>query len=219
MSKIIRICDALDKHYGKREWTARQPVLDELILTILSQNTTAKNSKEAFARMRGRFCTWEDVQKARWEDIADAIRTGGLANQKAPRIKAILEDIYTQQGNLDLEWIAEIPDSEALRYLQEFHGVGRKTAACVLMFALNRPMLPVDTHVHRVAMRLGLIGNISAERAHDVLQEMLPPERIYSFHINMIAHGRQVCRAIRPVCPCCFLKGECRYFAEQARFG
>lgn len=142
---------------------------------------------------------------------------GGLANRKAPRIIGILRQIYGRQGNLDLEWLRDVSDSEAIDYLMAFDGVGRKTAACVLMFAMGRPVLPVDTHVHRVAMRLGIIGKMSAEQAHDALAELVPPERVYSFHVNMVAHGREICHAQRPKCEICPLRGECDYFARQAR--
>lgn len=214
MSKVTRTCRVLEEHYGRPEWTGRESVLDELILTILSQNTSAKNCKEAFARLRERFPTWEDVRLARAEAIADAIRPGGLANRKAPRIRAILEELHHRQGTLDLDWLAETQDPEAVEYLMAFEGVGRKTAACTLMFALNRPVLPVDTHVHRVAMRLGLIPKVDADAAHDLLQAMVPPEDVYSFHVNMVRHGREICHARGPECPVCPLKSECDYYRE-----
>lgn len=209
MSRITSICDGLDECYGRKEWELSKPVLDELIYTILSQNTSAKNCDEAFHGLTGRFGSWEAVMNAPVEEIASAIRTGGLANRKAPRIKAILEQIDERQGRLDLEWIADVPDAVALDYLLEFDGVGRKTAACVLMFGLGRPVLAVDTHVHRVAMRLGLIGKVSADAAHDLLQEMIVPERIYSFHMNMVTHGRRICHARGPECPRCGLSTDC----------
>lgn len=217
MSKITRVCEALDSYYGRKRWTDREPILDELILTILSQNTTAANCKLAYARLRERFTDWEHARCARWEEIAEAIRPGGLANRKAPRIKAILEQVHVRQMDLDLEWVADAPDSEALDYLMDFDGVGRKTAACVLMFALGRPVLPVDTHVHRVAMRLGLIRKMSADDAHGALQAIVPPEDVYSFHVNMVLHGRQICHARGPECEICPIREECDYFAEQAR--
>src|SRR5450759_4943059 len=189
MSRIERICDGLDRCYGRREWEPGRPVLDELIYTILSQNTSAKNCDQAFRELSERFPTWKTVMAAPTEHIADAIRTGGLANRKAPRIKLILEQIFERQGTLDLEWIADAPDSEALGYLLGFDGVGRKTAACVLMFGLGRPVMPVDTHVHRVATRLGLIGRMTADAAHDALQELVPPEQVYGCHVNLVTHG------------------------------
>lgn len=218
-SWIECICDGLDACYGRKQWTEGKPVLDELIYTILSQNTSARNCDEAFRELSERFRTWEAVMTAPVTQIASAIKCGGLANRKAPRIKRILEETDERQGNLDLQWIAGKPDSDALSYLLGFDGVGRKTAACVLMFSLGRPVLPVDTHVHRVAMRLGLIGNVSADAAHDLLQEIVEPERVYSFHINTVTHGRQVCHARGPECAKCAIKQECNYFAEASRTG
>lgn len=216
MSKLARVCDALDARYGRREWTGGRPVLDELIYTILSQNTTSANCDKAFARLRERFPVWEAVVAAHAQEIADAIRPGGLANRKAPRIKAVLEQAYAQHGDLDLKWIADVSDTEAMDYLLALDGVGRKTAACVLMFGLGRPVLPVDTHVHRVSQRLGLIGRVDADRAHDLLAGMVPQERVYSFHVNTVAHGRQVCRARSPRCDICVIREECAYFAGSA---
>lgn len=217
MAKIDRVCALLDREYGAQRWTEREPVLDELIRTILSQNTAAANCNEAFARLRARFEDWKAVKDADWREIAEAISVGGLANRKAPRIKRMLEQVYDRQRNLDLEWIARTPDQQAIDYLLGFDGVGPKTAACVLMFGLGRPVLPVDTHVHRVAMRLGLIGNVSADEAHDLLQEMTPPEAVYSFHVNMVTHGRRVCHARNPECGRCALTKECDHFARQAQ--
>ena len=244
MSKIHRVCEALDRSYGIKLWTRREPILGELVLTILSQNTTARNCNEAFRALSERFPMWDQVMNAPWQEIADAIRVGGLANRKAPRIKSILREIHNERGKLDLEWLADVPDDQALHYLLRFDGVGRKTAACVLMFALGRPVLPVDTHVHRVATRLGLIGSMSADAAHDALQaivihsssgarvrarvrarvELAPDqrseaERVYSFHINTVLHGRQVCHARNPECRRCCLSGDCDYFARQAGTG
>lgn len=216
-SRITSICDGLDKCYGVRKWERTKPILDELIYTILSQNTSAGNCDNAFRELTARFAAWEAVAAAPVEQIASAIRCGGLANRKAPRIKRILEEIDGGQGTLDLEWIAEKPDAEALDYLLGFDGVGRKTAACVLMFSLGRPVLPVDTHVHRVAMRIALIGNVSADAAHDLLQEIVEPERIYSFHVNMVTHGRQVCHARGPECPRCAINNLCEFYKLSNR--
>ena len=215
MDIAVRVCSILNKHYGRKKWAAREPVLDALIRTILSQNTTAANCSEAFRSLMERFPTWAKVRDARWEDIADAIRTGGLANRKAPRIKMVLEQVCARGSESDLEWVGDLGDAEALEYLMGFDGVGRKTAACVLMFALGRRVVPVDTHVYRVSKRLGLIGNGSVEKAHDQLQAMVPPDRVYSFHVNMVRHGREVCHARSPKCEICVLRKECVHFAGQ----
>lgn len=215
MSKVERICDLLDAEYGEQKFRPHNPPLDELVLTILSQNTTAKNCNQAFATLRRWFGGWDDVREAREDDIARAIHCGGLAVTKAARIKAILQQIYRAQGNLELAWLAG-EDTESVRgYLLGFDGVGPKTAACVLLFSLGRPVLPVDTHVHRVSIRLGLIGpKVTAEGAHAALQELIPDERVYSFHINMVNHGRAVCVAGTPKCSICNLAEVCDYFAR-----
>lgn len=217
MSKTSRVCELLEAEYGRAEFEERTPVMDELILTILSQNTTAKNCDLAFRRLTERFSSWEDVRQAGVEDIAEAIRPGGLANRKAPRIKRILEEVHERQDTLDLDWVADRPEPEAIEYLLGFDGVGRKTAACVLMFGLGRPIMPVDTHVHRVATRLGLIDRMSADAAHDALQALVPPEQVYSCHVNLVTHGRRVCHARSPECGRCVINKECDYFAKQSR--
>lgn len=212
MSVITTVCDLLDEYHGEKQWSSGRPILDELIYTILSQNTSAANSDRAYESLVNRFETWQAVAGSPVEDIASAIKSGGLANIKAPRIKNILLQIGERQhGDTNLDWLAELTDKEAIDYLLGFEGVGRKTAACVLMFSLGRPALPVDTHVHRVAMRLGLIEKVSADAAHDLLAQLVPAERVYSFHINMVAHGRQICHARGPKCSQCVLDRICRW--------
>ena len=212
MSVITTVCDLLDEYHGEKQWSNGRPILDELIYTILSQNTSAANSDRAYESLVNRFETWQAVAGSPVEDIASAIKSGGLANIKAPRIKNILLQIGERQhGDTNLDWLAELTDKEAVDYLLGFEGVGRKTAACVLMFSLGRPALPVDTHVHRVAMRLGLIEKVSADAAHDLLAQLVPAERVYSFHINMVAHGRQICHARGPKCSQCVLDRICRW--------
>ena len=214
-SKTFQVCDLLDSAYGEAEWEQHNPPLDELVLSILSQNTTAGNCWQAFARLRRKFPTWEQVAKAQAAEIADAIRTGGLAEIRAPRIKAILHQIGAS-GSYDLDWLADVPIEEARRHLEGFHGVGRKTAACVLLFSLGKPALPVDTHVYRVAWRVGLIPKVGAEKAHELLGEQVPAERIYSFHLNMVRHGRQVCKAQNPRHGQCVLFDVCDYVRSGA---
>jgi endonuclease-3 len=216
MSKIDRICDLLDKEYEEHVWVPHAPPLDELILTILSQNTTGSNCKRAFDRLKSRFPDWQQVMDAPGEEIAEAIRPAGLARTRAVRIKQIIREIYEKQENLDLTWLSQADSNEVMRYLLSFKGVGPKTAACVLLFSLGRPVLPVDTHVYRVSIRLGLIPEtISVEASQEVLGKMVPEQRVYSFHINMISHGRTVCKAGRPLCGICVLKEDCDYFAQQ----
>ena len=185
-------------------------MLDALIGTILSQNTSDANSGPAFEELVRRFGDWDAVRRARVATIARAIRRAGLANQKAPRIKAILQRVYEERGELSLEFLAERPTPRATAYLRALPGVGPKTAACVLLFACRKPVLPVDTHVHRVSRRLGLIGpRTGAEKAHGELAQLVPPRRVLEFHIQLIRHGRTRCSARKPGCEECPLLDLC----------
>ena len=215
MSRIISICDLLDECYGVKKWDGGLPLLDELIYTILSQNTSASNCNRAYKSLTDSFDMWDAVADATVEEIAARIKVGGLANIKAPRIKNILQQIRSRQGKRYLQCLADLPEVEGMNYLLGFDGVGKKTAACVLMFALGRPVLAVDTHVHRVSMRLGLIGNISADAAHEQLGGIVSADRVYSFHLNMVAHGRQICHARGPKCSECVLRDLCPYWAAN----
>jgi len=206
---IAEIVQLLSKEYGSITWRSRTDPLSELIVTILSQNTSDHNSRRAFDSLLSRFGSWEAVAGGRVEDIAEAIKLGGLARVKAPRIKEILEQIQAQRGSLDLMFLKKMPVARAKAWLQDLPGVGPKTAACVLLFSLGKPVLPVDTHIHRVAQRLGLIDSrVSAEKAHEILGDMVPARDVYLFHILMIEHGRRVCKAQHPRCrECVLLKG------------
>lgn len=184
--------------------------LAELVQTILSQNTSDLNSERAYVSLWARFGSWERIATAAVEDIADAIRLGGLAQVKAPRIKQVLEHIRAERGSLSLDFLRSMGTDAAREYLISLPGVGPKTAACVLVFALDKHALPVDTHVHRVARRLGLIGpRTSAEDAEDVLEQLIPAEDYYTFHMSLIRHGRQICKAQRPQCQACPLDDVC----------
>jgi endonuclease-3 len=196
--------------YGEPVWHSRGDAVTELVFTILSQNTSDTNSLRAFARLRARFPTWEELMAADPEQIAAEIQVGGLARVKAPRIKAVLEEVWRRRGSFDLAFLAEMPLPEAKEWLRSLAGVGPKTVACVLMFALGRPALPVDTHVHRVTQRLGLVPEkMGAAEAHDLLEAMLEPGEVYPFHMSLIEHGRRLCRARRPLCPECPLRDAC----------
>ena len=186
--------------------------MSELVRTMLSQNTSDVNSDRAFARLQDRFAAWEQLLGADVGDIAEAIEPGGLAQTKAPRIKRALQAILDQRGELDLGFLEDMEIGEAKAWLVSLEGVGPKTAACVLLFSLGRPALPVDTHVLRVGQRLGLVEpRTSAEKAHEVLGSVVPEEAIYDFHVNMVAHGRQVCHARQPRCEVCVLAPLCDY--------
>jgi len=204
------IIDLLRQEYGELRWRPRSDSMSELVRTILSQNTSDTNSGRAFSRLVARFPTWESLLGADPTAIAEAIRVGGLAGVKAPRIKVIVEEVWARLGSFDLPFLAEMPLEEAKAWLRSLPGVGPKTAACVLLFALGRPALPVDTHVYRVAKRLGLVPpRVGAEEAHGLLEGMLAPDEVYPFHMSLIQHGRRICKAQRPLCPQCVLAHGC----------
>ncbi len=184
--------------------------LEELVLTILSQNTSDVNSRRAFDALTERYPTWEGLAEANPDEVAAAIRMGGLANIKAPRILAILAEIRRRQGDLDLSWMRTARSARVREFLITLPGVGPKTAACVLAFSLGRPALPVDTHVLRVATRLGWLDpRINAVAAHDVLEDLVPPRLRVPLHVGLIRLGREVCRAGRPSCEVCPLQDLC----------
>jgi len=207
---VERIIEVLEREYGKLEWHPDGKPLAGLVRTILSQNTSDANSKRAFNMLVSTFGSWESVASAPVGDIAYAIREGGLSKIKAPRIKDTLNQIKKEQGHIGLDYLGSLSISEAKDYLLGLPGVGEKTANCVLLFSLGKPCLPVDTHVFRVAKRLGLIdANVSIKKAHYLLQQQLPPSKVYQFHIHMIEHGRKVCHARNPECDRCILKNDC----------
>ena len=179
-------------------------------MTVLSQHTSDINSSRAFAGLRERFATWEEVLDAPVDEVAESIRSGGIAQVKATRIQRILSEIDEREGALDLSRLAQLPDEEVNDYLCSLPGVGPKTAACVLLFSMERPAFPVDTHVHRVAKRLGLVGEkASAELTQRLLQPRIPPGLRYELHMQLIRHGREICRAVTPLCTECALLDLC----------
>lgn len=209
-ASVEQVRRRLRREYGPRRWQRRQDPLSELIAVVLSQNTSDVNSQRAFAALVDRFGSWEAVAGADAREIARAIRAGGLADIKAGRIKQMLSEIEGRRGRLDLGFLAELDLDEAKAWLRGLPGVGPKTAGCVLLFSLGRPAMPVDTHVYRVARRLGLIdARASVEKAHDILEAMVPPQNVYEFHMLMVEHGRRTCKAQRPRCASCALKGLC----------
>jgi len=207
---IRAVAEALEAEYGRPTQPPPGDPLAGLIATILSQNTTAANSRAAYASLRGRFPAWADCARARPEAVARAIRGGGLGNIKAPRIRAILRQVREREGDFSLDSLHRLPDAEAAAYLCAFDGVGPKTAACVLLFHCGRRVFPVDTHVFRVLGRLGWRPpGATPESAHAFLQPLIPPDLAYSLHVNLVAHGRQVCHARRPDCGGCCLRRRC----------
>jgi endonuclease III len=210
--RIREIRDMLRSYYGRPRNEPHHAPLDELVLTVLSQNTNDRNRDVAYERLRDRFADWQAVAHAPDGEIEESIRPGGISKVKARRIKAMLGAIEAERGSLDLGFLADAPREEALEFLERLPGVGRKTAACVLLFSFDRPELPVDTHVYRVASRLGLIRpRASFEEAHDVLLAATDPDDVYELHVNLIRHGRRLCTARAPACGECPLLAVCPY--------
>lgn len=199
--------------YGVPECEGGLDPLDVLIETILSQSTTNANSQRAFASLKQKFPNWDAARRARVTSIEAAIRSGGLAKQKSLRIKRLLNEIYERRGSLDLGFLRSAPLDEAVAFLSSFKGVGPKTVACTLLFACDRPIFPIDTHIFRIARRLALIPErCSDEEAHRLMTAMIPADRYYEVHVNLIRHGRRVCRPQQPACEQCCLVEYCAYY-------
>ncbi|MFO8058713.1 MAG: endonuclease III [bacterium] len=209
--KLVRWCDArLKKEYGDKTPEGNPDPLDTLILTVLSQNTNDVNRDRAYKALRDELPSWEEVLHAKPAKVEKLIRPGGLAKQKSARIKAMLAEIKKREGKLDLTRVCAMPVEQGLPYLCSFNGVGEKTAAVVLLFACGKPVFPVDTHVLRLSRRTGLVPeNTDATRAHRMMGELVEPSAYYRFHLNLIKHGRRICRARKPQCPDCCLKLKC----------
>jgi len=200
----------LQEAYGRPRNTHRLEPLDELVLTVLSQNTNDNNRDRAYAAPRARYPTWEEVLQATDAAVAHTIRGGGLSNQKSKRIRAILGRIQQDHGRLDLDCLRRWPVARAAEYLGSFQGVGEKTICCVLLFSLGKAAFPVDTHIHRLARRLGFVADkADAAEAHRVMGALIPPKDYYPVHMNLIRHGRQVCHARRPDCGACVVARSC----------
>jgi endonuclease-3 len=214
-ARLPAILAALEEVYGRPEWRPTGEPLAELIQTILSQHTSDINSGRAYRSLMVRFPDFAAVRDAPHTAVADAIRSGGLADVKARTIQAALRALSVDGGPPALPDLAALPLDTARARLTDLPGVGPKTAACVLMFGLGLPAMPVDTHVHRVSRRLGLIPDrLSAEAAQPALEAITPPGDVYSLHICLIRHGRRVCRAPTPRCPACAVRELCPYPAK-----
>jgi endonuclease III len=225
--RLRAIRDRLAAEYGRPVLRPHQAPIDELVLTVLSQNTNDRNRDVAYRRLRERFASWDDVREAPVAEVEEAIRPGGLAPTKAVRLQEILRGLERRgdpsggsaRGD-DLAWLAEAPLEEARAYLQELPGVGRKTAACVLLFSFGRPDVPVDTHVYRVGSRLGLFRpGASFAEAHDELLRLIDPsgQDAYETHVLLIRHGRRTCTARAPRCAECPLRRMCPYGRKRLR--
>jgi endonuclease-3 len=215
-TKARKIHERLIEVYGDPEWRSHLDPISEVVSTMISQNTSDVNRDRAFERLEARFDDWEAVRDAPVEAIEQAIRPAGLARQKAPRIKGALQFITQERGELSLDFLKDMSVAEAKAWLTQIKGIGPKTAAIILLFSLDMPAFPVDTHVHRVTQRLGLIGpRVSAEQAHDILEDLLPTAYYYPFHLNVIRHGREICHARNPQCEICPLQEMCDYYQKM----
>lgn len=211
-TRAIKIHQTLLTSFGEPIWRNPLPAIDELVSTILSQNTNDVNRDRAFEALRAKFPTWEAVRDAKEEDVINAIRPAGLANQKGPRMQQVLRAITEERGALDLQFLADMPIEEARAWLTKFNGVGPKTAAIVLCFSLGIPAFPVDTHVYRVTGRLGIRPEkMNVEQTHPYLESVFPPETYYAAHLNFIRLGREICHARKPNCPQCPVNKLCEY--------
>ena len=210
--RALKIHNTLLQAFGEPIWRNPLPAIDELVSTILSQNTNDINRDRGFNALRAKLPTWESVRDAKAEDVIAAIRPAGLANQKGPRIQQVLRAITAERGSLDLNFLAGLPVEEARAWLTKFNGVGPKTAAIVLCFSLNMPAFPVDTHIYRVSGRTGLRPEkMTVEQAHPYLESVFPPETYYAAHLNLIRLGREVCGARKPNCPKCPINKLCDF--------
>src|SRR5687767_1744366 len=218
--RALQIHERLLEFYGEPVWRNPLPAVDELVSTILSQNTNDLNRDRAFDSLRAKFGTWEEVRDAETQAVIDAIRPAGLANQKGPRIQQVLRSITEERGSLDLSFLADLSVEEARTWLMRFNGVGPKTAAIVLCFSLNKPAFPVDTHIYRVTGRIGLRPErMTVEQAHPHLESLFPPETFYPAHLTIIRLGREICQARRPRCEICPIIKLCDYGRQRLAIG
>lgn len=212
-SKYDPIAKGLGAVYGYPSWRQWLPPLDELVSCILSQSTTDTNRDRAFDALKARFKTYEEVRDASPEDVIALIKVAGLGNQKGPRIQEVLRRISEERGEMSIDFLRDLPMDEAKAWLTSLNGVGPKTAAIVMCFGFNRPAFPVDTHVHRVGQRIGFLPEgISADKAHDVMEAIVPPEDHLTFHLNLIRHGRETCTARVAHCERCPITEWCDYY-------
>jgi endonuclease-3 len=214
--QYAQVAEILEDVYGYPTWRPHLSPVDELVSTILSQNTNDTNRDRAFDSLTRRYPSWDAVRDAPTADVIEAIRSAGLSNQKGPRIQAALRYITETQGDITLDFLADMDVPQAKAWLTGIKGIGPKTAAIILLFAFGKPAFPVDTHVHRVTQRLGLIGpQTSAEQAHEELEKIIPPEQFLTAHLNIIRHGREVCHARHPNCEECPLTVYCEYYQSH----
>jgi endonuclease-3 len=211
------VYERLGLAFGLPSWDTFAPPLDELINTILSQNTNDRNRDVAYNRLRAQFDTWESVRDADPLAVIEAIRPAGLANQKGPRIQMVLQQITAERGSLDLNFLYDLTPEEAFLWLTQFKGVGPKTASIVLQFSLSKPAFPVDTHVYRVSGRIGLRPEkMTVEQAHVHLARLFHPDQYGPGHLNLIRLGREICHARNPQHLVCPVKELCDFYQNLA---
>jgi endonuclease-3 len=216
-NKITEILHQLNRAYGRPGPLRKTDPIDEIVRTILSQNTNDRNSLAAFAVLKKHFKSWEGLLRTDTRRIAQLIKHAGLANIKARRIKEVLVEIKHREGKISLFLLKRLDVGSGLAYLRSLKGIGPKTAACVLLFSFGKPVMPVDTHIYRVAGRLGLIGSkVSIEEAHEALTNLVSKRLIYEFHLGIIEHGRRTCKAQNPRCGFCVLYDICRFKDKSA---
>jgi endonuclease-3 len=216
--RLRGVLETLRRAHGRRSWSRSGSGVTELVATILSQNTSSVNSSSAYRQLRRRFRTWDRVARADVAEIERHIRTAGLSRVKAPRIRAILRQIRAETGRIDLEFLRDWPAENACEYLLRFKGVGPKTALCTLLFAFGLPVFPVDTHICRIARRLGVLApGVPFDRAHEALAPLIAPADRYEMHVLLIAHGRTTCRAQHPRCDDCAVRPLCPYGKRSKR--
>ena len=217
-AKYPPVARILREVYGYPDWRQALPPLDELVDCILSQSTNDTNRDRAFNALKARYPSWETVMNAPTEEVSATIKPAGLANQTGPRIQNVLRRISIERGTLNIDFLNDLPIEEAKAWLTSLDGVGPKTAAIVMCFGFNREAFPVDTHIHRVGQRIGFLPEgISADKAHPVMEAVVPPQDYYAFHLNLIWHGREICQARRPKCERCPVTAYCDYYQNLSR--
>ncbi len=217
-AKAMEVYQRLLKTYGEHPLKPRREPMHELISTMLSHRTTQQNEQIAFDRMWARYGSWEAIRDAPVEELAETIEPANFPEVKAPRIKEALARIIAERGEPSIDFLRDLPPEEGLKWLMSFPGVGIKTASLVLLFCFAKPVLPVDSHVHRVSQRLGLIApKVGPTAAHAILLSLLPhdPHVLFNFHINMLRHGQQICIWSTPRCERCPLTDLCDWYQEN----
>jgi endonuclease III len=212
-AKVVKIAELLEGQHKSPKHFNKHNALNELLFIILSLRTDERIYLPLYKAFKNNYPRWSDVYRASEKEIANTIQKGGLGKQKARWIKRFLDEIKTRNGKLCLDYIKDLDDEAMEKYLTSLPGVGIKTAKCIMMYSFNRPVLPVDTHTYRISQRVGLIGKLRSEiKIHGILHNIVPIQIRYSYHVNCVAHGRSICKAIKPNCRNCVISSLCDYF-------